>query len=344
MRLLLSAVLLSTAIAGHAAETSSAVSARWAIGGPGGWDYLAFNASKGELFVSRSDRVMVFDATTGKSVGVVPGTEGVHGVAFDRHGKGYTSNGHANSITRFDVTSLAVEQTFPIPAKNPDAILYEPIANEIWTFNGGSGDATAIDPKTGRVVATVALEGHPEFAVTDGHGTIYVNDEEHASIHVIDARKHRVQTTWSLPECEEPSGLALDEQHHRLFSVCSNQQLAVTDATSGRHVASVSIGRGPDAAAYDPMRREILSSNGKDGTLTVIHERDANHFDVEATVATQPSARTMALDPSTHRLYLAAATLEPVNPEAPTQRPKAVPDSFCILTVNLVSAVPKTHS
>ncbi len=338
MRVLLSIVLLGSTAVPDAVNSAPAMLTKWPTGGTGGWDYLTVDATAHRLFVTRFDRVLVLDSKTGASVGTVPGTEGVHGVALDAStGKGYTSNGRANSVTRFDAHSLAVEKVFPIPGVNPDAIVFEPTTKEIWTFNGKSKDATVLNPVTGAVVATVPLEGKPEFAVSDGHGRIYVNDEDHATLHVLDVKHHQLSATWSLPECEEPSGLALDSDHHRLFSVCANEHMAVTDSTTGAHVATVPIGRGPDAVAYDAERKEILSSNGKDGSLTIVHERDPGHFDVVVTVPTQESARTLALDAKTHRVYLAAATFNHSVPVPPGQRPAMIDDSFVILTADLAA-------
>ena len=217
--------------------------------------------------------------------------------------------------------------------------MFDEATREVWTFNGRSHDATALDPDSGRVVATLPLGGKPEFAVSDGHGEIFVNDEDHAKIQVIDAKRHAVRSTWNLDDCESPSGLAYDAAHHRLFSVCANQRMAVTDSVSGKHVASVPIGRGPDAAAYDAESRRIYSSNGADGTLTIVHEESPDIFEVEATVPTQKSARTLALDAAGHRIYLAAADFAPAalaTGGQPARRPAMVPDSFRVVVVSSI--------
>jgi DNA-binding beta-propeller fold protein YncE len=307
---------------------------RWNLGGTGGWDYLTADAATHRLYVPRSDHLMVVDTRDGHVVGTVPGTEGIHGVALDaKTGKAYTSNGRSNSVTKFDVASLKVEGTYPVSGQGPDTIIFDESSNEIWTFNGKSHDATVL-ATDGHVVATVALAGKPEFAVSDAHGTIFLNDEEHANMIAIDVAAHRVRATWKLDDCEEPSGLAFDAAHGRLFSVCQNGHMAVTDAKSGRHVATVPIGRGPDGAAFDAALGNAYSSNGSDGTLTVVHERDADHFDVAATLDTQKSARTIALDPSDHRIFVAAARFEQTGtPSQPGHRPPMVPDSFAILVV-----------
>src|SRR3954466_2073236 len=209
---------------------------RWNIGGAGGWDYLTADATTHRLYVPRFDRVMVLDTHDGHVVGSVSGTEGVHGVALDRKsGEAYTSNGRGNSVTKFDVATLRVEAAFPVPGQGPDAIVFDESSNEIWTFNARSRDASVLAPD-GHVVATVPLAGKPEFAVSDAHGTIFVNDEDHATVIAIDVAGHRVRARWKLDDCEGPTGLALDGAHARLFSVCQNGHMAILDAVSGRHV------------------------------------------------------------------------------------------------------------
>ena len=327
------AFALAVASVAFAAAADGAVQ-RWNLGGTGGWDYLTADAATHRLYVPRFDRVMVVDTRDGRLVGTVPGTEGVHGVALDpKSGKAYTSNGRGNSVTKFDIASLRVEGTYPIPGQGPDAIVFAESTNEIWTFNGRSRDATVL-AADGRIVATVALAGRPEFALSDGHGTIFLNDEEHANLIAIDVAARRVRATWKLGDCEEPSGLAFDAANRRLFSVCRNGHMSITDSASGRHVATVPIGRGPDGAAFDAALGNAYSSNGADGTVTVVHERDADHFDVARTIDTQKSARTIAIDPGDHRIFLAAARFEETGtPPQPGHRPPMVPDSFAILVV-----------
>lgn len=331
-------IALGSALAAALIAAASAASAdsvqRWNIGGTGGWDYLTADAATHRLYVPRFDRVIAVDTRDGHVVGTVPGTEGVHGVALDpKSGKSYTSNGRGDNVTKFDAASLRVEGTYPVSGQGPDAIVFDESSGEIWTFNGKSRDATVLAPD-GRIVATLPLAGRPEFAVSDAHGTIFVNDEEHANLIAIDVAAHRVRATWKLVDCEEPSGLALDAAHKRLFSVCRNGHMSIVDAASGRHVATVPIGRGPDGAAFDAGLGNAYSSNGTDGTVTVVHERDPDHFDVAATLETQKSARTIALDAGDHRLFLAAARFEETGtPSRPGHRPPMVPDSFAILVV-----------
>jgi YVTN family beta-propeller protein len=228
-----------------------------------------------------------------------------------------------------------VIQDVPVSGKKPDAILYEPQHDHIITANGESANLSIIDAGTLQVVATVALPGPPEFMVTDGAGTVYINIEtEQGKLVALDAKSLAVKATWPLTGCSNPTGLAFDVAHHRLFSVCENQVMTVTESVSGKQVARVIIGSGPDAAAFDPDLGLVFSSNGRDGTLTVIQAETPDQYRVTATVTTQVSARTMVLDTATHRIYLAAAKLGPApaaTDEQPHPRPSVVPNSFVIL-------------
>jgi YVTN family beta-propeller protein len=260
------------------------------------------------LFISRSDRVLVVDARDGSLISTIADTPGVHGIALAPDlGRGFTSNGRADTVTVFQLDSLKTTGTIDVGGHNPDAILYDRASRQIYTFNGGSHDISVIDPVKAEVIAWMPAGGKPEFAATDGKGRIFYNIEDKSEIGVIDSAHNKPIAAWPLMHCEEPTGLAIDVHHARLFSVCGNGILVVTDASSGSHVAEVPIGKGPDAATFDPERGLVFSSNGKDGTLTVIHEDDPNHYTVIGTVPTQQSARTMALDSTTHRIYLVAA-------------------------------------
>jgi len=305
------------------------------LGGPGGWDYLTVDSDSNRLFIARADRVLVVSTVDGKLLGTIAHTEGVHGIALAPDlGKGFISNGRADSVTEFDLATLATSATIAVPGHNPDAILYDKTSKRVFTFNGRSHDISVIDPAKGSVIATIPAGGKPEFARADGVGHIFYNIEDTSQISEIDALTAKRIGTWPLPKCEEPSGLAFDIVHQRLFSTCGNRALAVTDAASGRHVASVPIGEGPDAAVFDAARGLVFSSNGDDGTLTVIHEDDPDHYSVVATVATQKSARTMDLDTKTHLIYLVAAEFGPApaaTPEQPHPRPAVLDGTFKIL-------------
>jgi YVTN family beta-propeller protein len=334
---------LQVSTASHAGAAESplpnadyGVSTIWQLGGTGGWDYLALEASGARLFVSRGDRVDVVETSSGRRAATIANTSGVHGIAFAPELKrGYTSNGRANTVTAFELDTLRVIQEAPVSGKKPDAILYEPRAQHVFTANGASDDISVMDPTTLQVVATIALPGPPEFMVTDAAGTVFVNIEtDTGKLVAIDGKSFKIKSTWSLPGCTSPTGLALDPEHHRLFSVCANDTMVVTDSSSGKQVARVAIGAGPDAAAFDADLGFVFSSNGADGTLTIIHQETPDDYRVIATVQTQKSARTMVLDPATHRIFLAAARLgatPPPSPDQPHPRPSVDPNSFVIL-------------
>ena len=336
------ALLQIAAMASPAADTSPlpppvyTVSRSFPLAGAGGWDYLALEASGARLFVSRGDHVDVVETVSGKLAGTLANTPGVHGIAFAPALKrGFTSNGRGNSVSVFELETLRVVQEVPVSGKKPDAILFEPRHNYIITANGESSNLSVLDAATLQAVATIPLPGPPEFMATDAAGMVYVNIEtEPGRLVAVDAKSLTVRSTWPLTECSNPTGLALDAMHHRLFSVCENQVMAVTDSVSGKQVARVVIGRGPDAVAFDSDLGMVFSSNGLDGTLTVIHQETPDEYKVLATVTTQVSARTMVLDPASHKIYLAAAKLgatPPATEEQPHPRPSIVPDSFTIL-------------
>jgi DNA-binding beta-propeller fold protein YncE len=319
-----------------AADSQFAIATQWKLGGAGGWDYLTLDAGGKRLFVTRGDRVDVVDTASGKMLGSIANTVGVHGVALaPALGRGFASNGRGEGVTVFEIDSLKPVSEVKLSGKNPDAIYYDAPTQHVFTFNARTSDASVIDGRTLAVLATIPLAGKPEFMAGDGHGQLFVNIETEAGqLQVIDTATLKVSATWSLPGCSSPSGLALDAAHRRLFSVCDARVMAVTDADSGRQVAKITIGDGPDAAAFDPALGLAYSSNGESGTLTVVHEDDPNHFRVVATLPTQATARTMALDPTTHRIYLAAADVAPAPPAPEGQaRPRRsmVPESFVIV-------------
>jgi YVTN family beta-propeller protein len=308
----------------------------WKLGGAGGWDYLTLDA-RGRLFISRATRVDVVNIESGKIIGTIPDTQGVHGIALANSlNRGYTSNGRANTVTAFDLDTLKIIQEGKVSGRNPDAILYEPAGKHVFTFNGASKDATVLDANSLAVVATIPMPDKPEFAVEDGRGQIFVNIEsDPGQMVVIDTHKLTVKSTWPLPGCNSPSGLAIDSAHRRLFSVCDRKVMAVTDAASGKQVALVPIGEHPDAAAYDAKRGLVYSSNG-DGSLSVIHEDSASHYSLVDTVPTQRGARTMALDAASGKAYLVTADFGPApapTAEQPRPRPALIADSFVVLVV-----------
>lgn len=302
-------------------------------GGEGGWDYLTVDSNARRLYVSHATKVVVIDIDKNSLVGEIPNTNGVHGIAIASDlGRGFTSNGRDSNVTIFDLQTLKILGQVKT-GNNPDAILYDPFSKRVFSFNGASADATAIDAKTGMVVGTIALGGKPEFATSLENGKIFVNIEDKSEVVVLDSQKLNILAHWPLAPGEEPTGMALDEKNKRLFIGCSNKLMVVLDAENGHLVASLPIGAGVDATAFDPETNLAFSSNGE-GTLTVIHEDSPSKFSVLENVATQRGARTCALDVKTHNLYLATAEFGPPptpTKEQPRPRPTILPGSFTVL-------------
>ena len=306
---------------------------RIAIGGEGGWDYLSVDAAARRLYVSHSTKVVVIDLDTNAVVGEIAPTPGVHGIALAPDlGRGFVSNGQAGTAAIVDLKTLQIVATV-VTGANPDAILYEPVHHEVYTFNGRGKSATVFDAKTGEVRATIPLGGKPEFAVFDEQaGRIYNNIEDTNTLVAIDPAKHTVVATWAIAPGEEASGLALDPAHHRLFIGCSNDRMLMMDATSGKILASVPIGTGVDANAFDPETGLAFASSS-DGTLTVARPEGPDKLTVVQTLKTPLRSRTMTLDPKTHRLYVAAAEFLPAvkGADGTMQRPQIVPGSFKVV-------------
>jgi YVTN family beta-propeller protein len=304
------------------------------IGGTGGWDYVAVDPPNHRLYASHGTSVAVIDTGSDKVVGTISELKGVHGIAVAPHlNKGFISNGQGNSVTVFDLKTLAKTADVPVTGQNPDAICFEPKTERVFTFNGRSGDSTVIDAKTNAVVATLPLGGKPEFCVADGTGKLYNNLEDKSELLEIDAAKPAVLRRTSLAPCDEPSGLAFDAKAGVAFSVCGNKTMAVTDVKSMKVIATPTIGSGPDAAGYDPGTGLAFSSNGE-GTLTIVKKVNGKWEAVD-TVTTEPRARTMTVDPITHKVYLLDAEFGPA-PEAKEgkrSRPPVLPDTFHVLVV-----------
>ena len=296
----------SASAAAPAVPIHYAVQQHWDLGPATHWDYVSIDTQRKRLFLSRGDHVQVLDLASGKPVGEIQNTNGVHGVAFAQDLKlGFTSNGRANSVTVFDLDTLQVKGEWKVAGMNPDAILYDPATRKLYTFNGKSADVSVFDAASGKPLATIPVGGKPEFAVSDGK-RVYLNIEDKGELVAIDTAADRVLAHWPLAGCEEPSGLALDAAHARLFSVCANRKMMVTDGASGKPVAQIAIGGHPDAAAFDPGTGTVFSSNGE-GSLTVVRQIDADHYAPPVTVPTAKGARTMALDPASRRVYLPTA-------------------------------------
>jgi DNA-binding beta-propeller fold protein YncE len=306
---------------------------KFVLGGEGGWDLLAFDSAANRLYISRGTHVMVVDPDSGAIVGDIPNTPRVHGIALaPEFGKGFTTNGGDATVTIFDLKTLKTLGQVKV-GQNPDAIVYDPASKRIFVFNGNSKDTTAIDARTGTVAGTLALGGKPELGVADERGKIFVNLEDKSAVVEFDSRKLAVEATWPLAPGEEPTGIAMDRKHRRLFVTCSNKLMAVINADNGKLVTTVPIGSGVDGAAFDSERQLAFSSNGE-GTLTVVHEDSPDRFRVVENAATQRGARTIDLDQKTHRVFLVTAEFGPAPaPTAaqPRPRPTIVPGSFTLL-------------
>lgn len=332
--LVFGAALALTSCSSLLAEGPYRVQDKWKLGGDGGWDYLAVDPASGLLYITRGSHVMVVDTASGKQVADIVGLKGTHGVVFDSNGKdGYITDGAGNSVAVFDRKTNTITQTIPA-GTNPDGVVFEPTTKTVWAFNGRSKNATVIDTKSKQVIATVPLPGKPEFPVVDGKGSVFVNIEDKNEIVHLDAKSHTSLAEWPVG-CESPSGHAIDVANNRLFAVCDGKKMSVLDAGTGKVVASPEIGDGPDAAAFDPNSKNAFSSNG-DGTLTVVHQDSPDSYSVLQNLPTQQSARTMALDSKTGKIYLVAAQFGPrpsATPENPRPRPPVVPGSFVVIVV-----------
>ncbi len=303
--------------------------------GDGGWDYLIADGGAHRLYVSRGTEVQVIDLDHNSELGTIPNTSGVHGIALaPPTGEGYTSNGRDSSVTVFDLKTLKTITRIPVGARGPDAILFDPFTSRVFTFNGGGHNATAIDIHKHQVIGLIPLDAKPEFAASDSSGKIFVNLEDKSEIARIDAQTLKVLDVWPLKPGEEPTGLSIDRAHHRLFAGCGNQHLIVLDSETGKVVADLPIGKGVDATAFDPTTNLAFSSNGADGTLTVIREESPSKFSVLENVPTRRGARTMALDPVTHKIYLVTASFGPppaATPDRPHPRPAIMPGTVVLL-------------
>jgi len=293
--------------------------------GDGGYDYVAIDKINNRLYAAHGTMVNVVDLATEKQIGVIENLKGVHGIAFvNKLNRGFISDGKADAVVAFDLKTLKTIATIPVDGKGPDAIMYDPFSDRILSINGESNDASLVDPNTLKQVGKIALNGGPEFAVSDGKGLIYNNLEDKNSLNVIDAKTLKVIKNYPLAPGGGPTGLALDEKNHRLFSVCrQNKGMEVVNALTGKVIVTLPIGAGVDAVAYDPETKLIFVSNG-DATANIFKQESADKYTLVQTLATQTRAKTLALDTKTHKIYLPVATYE-----AGTR--KIVPNSFKIL-------------
>jgi DNA-binding beta-propeller fold protein YncE len=300
--------------------------AKWTIGGEGGWDYLTLDPDGGRLFIAHSSSIAVVDTTTGKLLGEIPAT-GAHGVALvpGRH-LGFSTNGRAGTVTVFDLDTLKPRSDIKV-GENPDAIIYDAFSDRVIVMNGRSKDLVAIDPAALTIVATVPLGGKLEFAAAEP-GRVYVNVEDTSEIAVVDTKTWQATQRWRLEGCEEPSGLALDAQGGHLFSVCGNKQMVVVDTRKGSIVATLPTGAGTDGAAFDPGLKVAFASNGE-GTLTAVRQDKEGRYEVAGNTPTARGARTVALDPMSHKVYVATAEFGP--PAEGQTRPSIKPGTFAVL-------------
>jgi YVTN family beta-propeller protein len=325
-------VLLCTAIGfAQSSRPLYKQSAKWTIGGEGGWDYLTLSPNGDRLFIAHSNKIEVVDTSNGKVIGEIP-ANGSHGVAIvPEKNLGFSTNGRAGTVTAFHLDTLKPETEIKV-GENPDAIIYDPHSKHVIVMNGRSKDLMAIDASTLKVVATVPLGGKLEFAAADA-GHVFVNVEDLGEIAVVNTKTWKEDQKWKLDGCEEPSGLDLDPKQNVLFSVCGNKVMMVVATKDGKQLAKLSTGNGTDAAKFDPGLKRAFASNGE-GTLTVVQESEGGKYDVLGNVDTARGARTMAVDPKTHKLYVATAELEP--PAEGQRRPSIKPGTFMVLVYSPV--------
>lgn len=305
------------------------------VGGEGGWDYLRVDPDAHRIYISRGTHMMVVDENSGKVIGDLQETKGIHGVALATDlGKGFTSNGGDQSVTVFDLKTIKPISVIKVTGENPDSIIYDPQSKRVFTLNGRSSNATAIDATTNKVVGTVNLNGKPEEPALDGRGNMFVNLEDKSAILEFDVKTLAVKGTWPIAPCEGPSALAYDSAHHRLFAAC-DKILGVINADNGKVVASPPIGGDPDGDGYDPGTGMIFAAC-REGLVSVIHEDGPDKYSVIGNITTQFGTRTMTLDPKTHHVFTVTADFKaapPPTPDNPRPRPQPIEGSFVILEI-----------
>jgi DNA-binding beta-propeller fold protein YncE len=304
------------------------------IGGEGGWDYLVADSENRKLYVSHSTQVEVLNADTHEKIGVIPNLQGIHGIVIvNKASRGLTTNGRSNTVTIFDLKTLAPVVELPT-GKNPDAAFYDDFSDRVFVFNHTGGSVTVIDIASAKVLGDMPLGGEAaEAGVSDGRGTIFVNLEDLNEIVAFDAKSLAIKSRWKLAPGEEPTGLAIDRDSHRLFSVCHNSWMIILNADNGEIVAKLPIGKRVDGVVFDPANKMAVCSNGE-GTLTVVQEVSPSEFKVVETVTTTPGARTIALDPKTHHIFVSSAQYGPLptpTAERPTPRAPVLPGTFMIM-------------
>jgi DNA-binding beta-propeller fold protein YncE len=311
------------------------------VGGEGGWDYVVADPPNHRLFIARQNRVIVVDMNDGHLITELKGLNGAHGIALVPDiGRGFATSGNDSSILMFDLKTYKGLLKIPA-APDADAILYDPSSKHVFSFNGDANSATVVDPRRGTRVATIALGGKPEAGASSRDGKVYVNIVDSSQIVEIDTKTNSVTRRWSTGACKNPVSMAIDTRGQRVFSGCRSGVLAVSDYRNGTVVTTVPIGRGVDGAGYDPARRDAYTSNG-DGTLTVIHQDSPDRYRVVENVETAQGARTMSIDPASHRIYVVSAKFGPAPAEStatnPRRRPPVLPGSFMVIVVEPVAS------
>ena len=333
--------LMTIANSTSAQSSDYKIANKFNVDGSEGWDYITADDTVARLYISHGSMVQVLDAIKGKVIATIPDLHGVHGIALAQDiGKGFISCGKDSSVVVFDLINFQVLAKLKVTGANPDCIVYDQIFHHVYTFNGRSGSATVIDANTNKVIATIGLDGKPEFAVVDEQGKMYVNIEDKNEITIINLSIMKVEKSFSISPGDEPSGLAIDTKSHRLFSVCGNNMMVISDYTTGNVVKTVPIGDHPDAVVVDKELKRIYSSNGE-GTITVVQEVDANKFKVLDPITTQVGARTICIYQKNHHLYLPDAEVVPKT-DPPKDRPMQTnktsykPGSFAIIDVEYI--------
>lgn len=333
MRLNALAVLFASVLACpflSAQGTSYHIAHESLLGGDGGWDYVIPDPSLHRLFIARQTRLMVVDENTGKLIGEVDGIHGAHGTAIaPGTGHGFATSDQDRSIVMFDPKSLKVLSRIPA-AEDADAIVYDAPSGRVFSMNGDAQSSTVVDARSGKLITNIPLGGKPEYAVSAEDGKVYANLEDKDEIVEIDTARAAVVRRWPTAPCKQPSALAIDTTHHRLFSGCRSGVMAISDYQAGKVITTVPIGKGVDAAGYDPATRDVFASNG-DGTFTVIHQDSPDSYHVAQTLSTPVGSRNMGLDPTTHKIFVVSAKFGPVPPGG--RRGPVLPNTFTLLTI-----------
>lgn len=301
------------------------------LGGDGSWDYVVPDPPTHRLFIARQTRVMVVDEDTGKVLGEVPGIQGAHGTAVAAgSGHGFASSGNDQSVVMFDLKTYQALSRIP-SEQDTDAIVYDAPSNRVFTLNGDAHSSTVIDAASGTRIGVVALGGKPEYGASAGNGKVYANLTDTNEVVEIDATTATVTRRWPTQPCTQPVSMAIDTAHQRLFSGCRGGSLLVSDYGAGKALVTVPIGTGVDGAGFDPATRDVFASNA-DGTLTVIHQDDPDHYHVLQSITTPPGSRNMGLDPLTHRIFVVAAQFGPA-PAGGRGRAPVLPGTFSLLVI-----------